>query len=854
MNFRTTAILFSTLLILGIVLLVFSFTQDEGTPSRELLMTNLAGMKAAEIDTLELEKGSSRLVFKRQDENHWSIVEPITARADASTIRNVIEALLQLKATAYPDLSTNPAAHGLEPPSLRVTLRAGDKSDTLNLGDVTIGGTRAVAFATTSTRTRPMAVPRGELEALFKESQSGTAGDLAKWTNDYRLKQLFAVDSRSGIDDVNIIKLTAKKKELALAKNAGNWQFTSPSGWGDAAATGELAGTNPSAINGVRGLLNTVVNLQAATAADFIDHPSDLKQYGLNPDNPELIRVELKEKEGATETALIGKVQEPAPKGEAGKPQPPAPPAKYYAKLEGSNTVVHVTPPPSFESLAGLIANPDPLRDRDLVKATDKNRIDAIDITVGGKTTKLRKGAGSFNAWKLYGGPNDPQDANSRDVDKLLNLLAQPHVIKDFPTANDATFTPAETRSEIKLWMGGIKPNADPKADPKAEPKVEGTPIVLQFGKKDAEGILVRRTRPDGTKTDARMPEKVKVSLAIPPSPHGAPPMPAFTEDVDVAAAVVKTRLDFLDPTLKSFASLQASRLTIQKGTTVTAEVVKEKPTAATPKGEVIWKFVKPDAEKGHNADFGTISDLLIPLATESVGKFVAEAPSEAELAKFGLDPKNPKLKVTVGLDAGIAADKEKPEDKERVYYFGNETEDKQHVYARQEGKVPVFIVPKLTSEKIASVDLRDRTIVRFEMAKVKKLSLRGWKEKTGFEVDLSFEKKDGKWTVGKAPGKYEVDPAKVEKFLDILDGLRAKAFVAGPAKPDYKLSPAANGLEVKLELDGSPPITLTLGALTDKDASLYVQSSTLPASGNIVTIVSDPFKPYRDNSAAFAK
>src|SRR6185437_11439576 len=176
--------------------------------------------------------------------------------------------------------------------------------------------------------------------------------------------------------------------------------------------------------------------------------------------------------------------------------------------------------------------------------------------------------------------------------------------------------------------------------------------------------------------------------------------------------------------------------------------------------------------------------------------------------------------------------------------------EDKQHVYARQEGKIPVFTVPKLTSDKIASVDLRDRTIVRFDKAKVKKLSLRGWKEKTGFEVDLSFEKKDDKWAVAKAPGKYEVDPAKVDKFLGILDGLRAKAFVAGPAKPEYKLSPAANGLEVKLELDGAPPITLTLGALTDKDASLYVQTSTLPTGGNIVTVVSDPFKPYRDNSA----
>ncbi len=864
MSFRTTAILFGLVFVLGIGLLIHSFSEDDTTPTKELLLATLAGAKTEEIDTVELEKGSTRLVFKRKDKDNWTIVEPVTARAETGSVDRLIESILKVRATSYPELSSNPAVHGLDTPSLRVTLRSGDKSDTLNVGNVTIGGSKAVGFVTTSTRKRPMAVARTELEPLFKESKSGAAGDLAKWANDYRVKQVFAVDTRTGGDDVTAIKLTSKGKELALAKSAGGvWQFTNPAGWGDAAATGELSSTNPSAITGVKALLNTVVNLQASTADDFIDKPSDLKEYGLNGDNPDLIRVELKDKAGTTEVAFIGKKQDaPTLSATPGGPIPPVPPAKFYVKLEGSNTVVRVNPPPTMDGLVAAIANPDPLRDRDLVKDSDKNRFDAIDITVGGQVTKLRKSGGQFGGWKLYGGPNDPQDANPEVVRKLLDLVTHSHVVKDFPATNDANFTPAETRAEIKLWADGIKPNADPKADPKAEPKVEGPPLVLQFGKKDAEGIFVRRTLPSGAKSDVRLPEKAKIGGGAPPpppSPFGVPPPPpSMAEDVDVIASVAKSRLDFLDTSLKGFSQFQANKLTIQNGANLT-EIVKEK-ADVTSLGEAKWKYVKPDPQKDRPADSGTTSDLLTMLSTETVVRFVSEAPSDADLAKWGLDPKSPKLKVTVGLDvgpppiAGTPPDKDKEKDKERVYYFGNETDDKQFVYARQDGKTAVFTVRKLTAEKFATADLRDKTVVRFDRAKAKKLTVRGWKEKSGFEVELVFERKDGIWVVAKSPGAYTVDAAKVDKFLDAINGLRAKAFIAGPLKPEYKLVPEANGLEVKLELDGAPGIVLFVGAPTDADASYFVQTSTLPANENVITVLSDVFKLYKDNSGAFAK
>ena len=116
--------------------------------------------------------------------------EQVRAKADPFAVNELVAALLKAKPTAHPELSSNPAVHGLQPPGLRVTLRQGcERASTINFGDVTSGG-KAVVFVTTSARPdRPMATPRGGVDALFRESgKSGKAVDLAKWASDFRVK------------------------------------------------------------------------------------------------------------------------------------------------------------------------------------------------------------------------------------------------------------------------------------------------------------------------------------------------------------------------------------------------------------------------------------------------------------------------------------------------------------------------------------------------------------------------------------------------------------------------------------------------------------------------------------------
>lgn len=862
MNFRTTAALFAAALVVGLGLLVFTLSEEDRPTSEGLVLAGLAGVKADEVDTVEFAKGDAKLVLKRTGKDKWVVAEPVATKADGPAVDRVISALLKARATAYPELSSNPVVHGLDNPGLRVTLRAGDKADTLNVGDVTIGGAKAVGFVTTPTRTRPMAVSRADLEPLFREARAGKAGDLAKWTGDFRTKQVFSLDTASAAEEATAIRLSLpnKKQEVALSKAGGAWKFDAPANWGDAALSGDAGATAPSAVSGVRGLLNTVVGLQAASGDDFIDSPGDLKEYGLNADNPDRLRVEIKPKDGPAEVAYIGRKLDPAPPAAPGSPAPPAPPvAKVYVQFEGSKTVVRVNPGPTFDGLAAVVADPTPLRDRDLLADSVRGRIDAIDLVAGGQTVKLRKPAGA-GGWKLYGGPNDPQDANAKSVENLLALVTQPRVVKDFPTPNDAHFAGAELKAEVKLWADGVEASTDPKADPKAEPKLKGVPAAtLLFGRKDASGVYVRRVLASGAKVDFLLPATVKTAgRPTPPDPHGfgmPPPPPAAGEDVDVLAAVARTRLDFLDPGLKSFSSFQANKLTIQAGATVTEVVLDKTPDPMNPLGGK-WKFAQPAALKDRPADVGAVTDLLTGLATETMVRYVAEQATDAELAKWGLDPKGPRLKVTVGLDAGPAPPAGAPAaDKERVYAFGTETDDRQAVYARQEGKPGVFTVRKPTYDRLAAADLRDKTVVRFDKAKAKKVTVKGWLKAGGFEAELVFERKPGAdWAVVKSPGAYNLDPAKVERFLDAVNGLRAKAFLPGPPKPEQTLTPDKGGFLAQVEVEGGPAVVLFLGAPTDGEASVFAQASTLPANENVFTVPADVFKPYTASSAAFAK
>jgi hypothetical protein len=839
MNFRLTATLGIVGLVLVLVLLILTFfSPDDSSLSEGSLFPQLAGAKPEDIDTVEIERENlGTLVFRRAANQRWTIEweakdasgqkVPLKASADTLTVNDIVRELLRAKPIQHPELTGNPALHGLQPAGLTVTLRKGDNSASLEIGDVTSGG-RAVAFVMIPNKKRPLAVNRSVVDPLLANtSKSGRAVDLAKSEGDFRNKNIFPVESFRAEEESTQLKLSLvnQQKAVVLEKSSGGWQFQVPQGWGLADVQGDVqasAGT----FTGVRPLLNALTSLRASSKSDFIDLPTadQLKQWGLQNDAPELIQVQLTTKDKETTTVYIGKEDTSEKKADQKDAPLSAGEAKRWVRVEGQPGIIRVGGA-NVSGLANLIQNPDPLRDRNLL-TVDRVRIDGLDLSTG---VTLRK-VGTPPEWKLFGPPTpmEPQAVNTTAVQRMLDLLCERRIIRSFPPANDAHFTGPALQLEIKVWADAFTSTSDAKTEPKL--KDNAKPIILKIGKKEGDAVYVRRILPDGTSSDYLLPEKVKLATA-------------GDSLVDLVSTLQKTRLDLLDPSLKTFGADAVVKLSVSGG--VQYELTRsDKPDTGTNKYR--WTFAAPDNRKGQSADTETVEELLRLLGTtQSVSRYINETPSEDQLKEYGLAPQ-PQLKVVVHLQSG--------EDKERTYEFGKATADPGYVFARQGGKAIVFTVPKLLMDRFLSSDLRDKSLLQFDVTQVVSVHLKGW-GKAGFLTELQFTRgKEGSWTIQSppTPAGYALDPAKLQAFLDLLSKTKVKNFLDGPDKPEYGLEDTKEYLVITLKFSDGTERVLKLGASADGGTALYAWTNL--GGGQLLTLDASPFKPYKDSPGSLAR
>lgn len=810
MNFRLTWVLFAIAVLAVGGFLVAVLIDDRPAPNA-ILLEPLAFSKEEDIDTLVLvrqtETGDEKLVLTRgSGPGQWNFAEPMTARADSLPVSGIITALLKLKPTEYPALSTSLTTQGLDKPGMSITLKSGErKSATLNIGDTTIGKERAVTFVTTGTRPSvPVAVRRADLDAVFRiGSTDGKSNQLARWVSDFRQKRVLGGDLRDPVTDLASLSIRQGSKTISLAHTSpSEWIFTQPANYGVADVAGDPA-PKPETFTGVRPLLNALAGLTVLNPTDFLENPGDLAEFGLKADDPNVIVVEFVPKEGKPERLLIGKrVDEKA--AEVG--------GKYFMKVEGDPAVMKISAD-RVPALARIVADPFDLRDRTLVSDLKKGSIDALDLTVGTDTLKARRVTISgAPQWVLYGGPTDPQVAGPA-VQDLINLLTKPRAAREVLTApNDAAFADAERKSIVKLWFDGVAPVADPGAGKvPPEVKVNGAPsVVLTFGKREGDAVFVRRTAADGTNTDLKLAD-------------------------DVLLLAARDRLGFLEPRFQSFASNLVTKLAFNRG----AEAFE-----LDVDNDGKWTFAQPERVKGKLADSEKLTKLAAAVATMAPNRVIAENPSDADLSKFGLGA-NARMKLTVSL-------KDNPE--KPSFEFGNDTDDKTSVYARQAGKNLVVIVPKVILDRFVTADLSDPTLYRLQKDQIKAVQLKGWKQLFGSPAEYRFEKKADTWTTTLAPPGFVVDPIKLDALLDTVLSPRSEAFVNGGPKPEQgvDLATGANTLVIQLERDGQPPVVLTLGNDADGGANFYCTTSTVP--GAVFTVSTLPYRTYREKPATLQK
>ncbi len=792
MNLKTTYILFGVLLA---VLLLFAATQfsgcqKSGTDKEGYLFSDLYDKKKGtvetkDIDTLRIERPAAHqtLVFTR-DKGAWQMTEPYRLRTDSYQVDRVVDEVAGARRQSS-EMKSDLGQYGLTEPKIIVTLKKGDQEWKLNIGDET--GANGVAYVTTGARPKePVAVARSSLSAVLDDK-----------VNDFRDKALLAAT----LGNTTGLKLVEPKgPTLAVEKTSdGRWRLQEPP-YGPANFEGEAPAVPPPAtaekkVNGVRDLIDDAVGLRVEASDDFVAEgvgEADLAdKYGLGKDKPETLRVQasVKPAEGdaKTETLLIGKKAPKAAEKKGDKKDeknPETAPEYYYVRLESENAVERV-PAAKVKPLLDAVANPDPLRSRDLVTVSGPGKIDAVNVQAGGSPVKLRQ---VDNKWTLYHDGARATDAGA--VGDLIEALTGENPVTHKKQPPVKTFVDKEDGLEfdkpsavVSVWIDGVKKEEkkeeekkegekkeEKKDDKEPELKSDKPTVTLTFGKRDRDKNLVYvRRESDGDKS------VVTVSDTL----------------FDKVTASYLTYLDrklptFSDNTLD--AAKEVTKLALQRGGQ-TWEVTKE-----TADNKTTWKFAQPQAMAGRTANELAVNDILRDLAGMRADKIVAEKPSEGDLDQlYGL--KSPETKATVTVKKGDKTE-------EWVYSFGKQTDTKMGVYTRLNKSDLVFLVPKATVDRLGSAELRDLTVFNFDMKQVKGAKITVWSNDLGGPIALDFERKgDNDWA--KKDGPVTPDGAKVENFIRALSHLRASKFVTPKPNADTGLDVNKKGLKVEITTEG---------------------------------------------------
>jgi hypothetical protein len=815
-NFRTTYVLMGGVaLLLGVLAIYVFFFGDKKDDNADGLVFSSLGVKPEhinEINGLEIDKGEEKIVLNKTADGRWRILEPIEARADSDRVHAVISQLLSAKREEKGvDLTPNLKVHGLDPPAVKITLKRSDRVATLALGKITVGGDQAVMYVLApGDPQKPQAVRKNRLSALFKAKppDDADAAGAIVGLDDFRTRKLLGegIDLAGSAARLTGIKLTERlpKGFRIVYLNRNNpdrvWRFEIPPGYGNVELNAPGDKSNPELIHQLPQLLNAALSIEVPEMKDFLTGERDLAALGLDPNSPEVLRVDIERDDAVgngKETLWISK-DEVTKQGD-----------KVYARYEGDSSVVQINAQKP-RLLRRFLEDPSTLRERALVKLRP-DRVDAIQITTGGKTFELVKGA--ENRWKVWAGDN-AVDANADPISELLQRLSQPNAVRGFPPAemSDAVLGVDKPVVELKIWEDSIVGAAKGGAKPKLR---ESPTTRIQFGKKDVGDIVFVRRYLGLSKADVKMPDLL-------------------------LALAARDRLEYVDIGLKPLDLSKVQKITFPRGSDI-YEIERVEQS-----GLIEWRINSPESKKGKFADPSGLARRLLSYQQLRPEKIVVEKPSADQLASLGLDPKKPRFKLALKL---------KDEASERVYYFGNVVAKKPSVYTMTSFSDYVFESPKTRIDMFTEEDIVDPVAYRIDSSNVKGMKLKGWSDSsaTGMPQVLELERKPGGvWT---SKGNLAIDGNKVEEFLNTICKPRAEATIVektGP-KPEHGLDVNKGALEIEIELIEGKPVTLTLGNVVSKESKLIYATSS-QTKGDVFTLKGDKLIPVKEKPAALKK
>ena len=221
------------------------------------------------------------------------------------------------------------------------------------------------------------------------------------------------------------------------------------------------------------------------------------------------------------------------------------------------------------------------------------------------------------------------------------------------------------------------------------------------------------------------------------------------------------------------------------------------------------WQITAPTTA---DADQSAVGSMASSLASLESTKTVDENPASAK--PFDLDPPNVSVRVHV---AG--------ESEPRELDLGTKTPTGTDMYARVKGQPKVFLVGSYLDGQLnrTTFDLRDKSVLKFDRAKVDSLEL-----KPSGTPDVSLAKKSSEQWRLTAPVSAQADFSAVDSLLNQLSQAQMKSIVEGDGTANLKKYGLDKPLAEAVIGAGSTRATLAIGS-ESPDGTRYARDLTRP-------------------------
>ncbi|HOX39340.1 MAG TPA: DUF4340 domain-containing protein [Candidatus Brocadiia bacterium] len=719
--------------------------------------------KTENAQRVELTRGQEKFVFERVDKENWRMVEPISVRADRTTVEGALDniqfATKQTTISAKDGQPVDLEQYGCKEPQATLFVKMkdgvteGPKEILVKVGKKASVGYNAYVML-------------GSDPNVYAVSDS-IADKVTKKLNEWRDKRIAAAEK----NDVTKVDILAAKTEeqpelrVTLAKQDGKWMMSQPvADRADADKVGKV----------VQKLIDARIGDE-----DFVtEDDSDLVKYGL--DNPTLtftVSVPVKETDKPKDEKTPA---EPAASAEKSYTliigaKAEGKDGKLYAKLKEEKSIFAVS-----EALkTDLSPKPEDLRDRRLARfeADSVMRIDLV--RADGTFSVLRKDKDS--PWTF------------KDVS---DIQAESSALKDF-LENLGTFEIAE------FVQDAPKDLAEYGLDSKSAVEMQ----LVGAEEKTVERVMVGKANEAGDKLYAKRADQAAV-YAVPAG--------------DAVDGILKPRLAFRFRNVLNVVKTDIRSFTLKRGDKTfecvrseaneTDWTLKNPGSGATDTWNVsdllnsasnltAKKFVEenPQDLAKYGLDKPEISLRLaymeeVPAKPED--KPADAKPADAKPEDKPAEPKAEEKKE--GEKPADAAEAKKPEKKEAtaVLLVGRKEKDDGTVstrYAMIEGRPMVFTIDDTVVNRLEA-ELGSTNISRIERDDVNKLIV------SKGDVTVRYEKKDNKWVKLEGEQAADADVAPIDALLNMLASFNGSG-IAAYSQTDL----AAYGLD-------APQMTLTIG------------------------------------------